>query len=267
MLRSCGHELVEVGKQGGIATVRLRGGRKDEGDVFEWGTRVCEHRINPFMVQALNEALDAALCDPECVAVVVYGEGRFFCNGMDLNWIGKNQDLADKLQEDTEKLLARILCFEVPTIAAINGHFCAAGGMLGLAFDYRVMNSQNGLFFVPAVDLGLVYSPGMTCLMKAKTPTGMHNEMIVMGKRYSAKDLLEKAVINQTVPYSDVFATSLQYARQLTSGGRFRGNKYRDTMKRIKINTYSDTYSALCNSSQGMGFKGGEWDAHGKSKL
>jgi enoyl-CoA hydratase/carnithine racemase len=41
------------------------------------------------------------------------------------------------------------------TVAAINGHFCAAGAMLGLAFDMRVMRTDKGMFFVPAVDLGL----------------------------------------------------------------------------------------------------------------
>jgi hypothetical protein len=34
--------------------------------------------------------------------------------------------------------------------------------MLGFAFDVRIMTSDRGLFFVPGIDLGLVYSPGTT---------------------------------------------------------------------------------------------------------
>ena len=84
--------------------------------------------------------------------------------------------------------------------AAINGHFVAAGAMLGLAFDFRVTVSDSqgwphltlcpgiqgprGLFFVPGIDIGLVYSPGMTALMTAKTPYKIQRDLIVLGKRF-----------------------------------------------------------------------------------
>ena len=42
------------------------------------------------------------------------------------------------LQKETEKSLAKIVTFPIPTIAMLNGHACAAGAMLALAFDYRV---------------------------------------------------------------------------------------------------------------------------------
>ena len=41
------------------------------------------------------------------------------------------------------------MTFGMPTIAAISGHFCAAGGMMGLCFDYRIMSSDRGFFFIP----------------------------------------------------------------------------------------------------------------------
>jgi enoyl-CoA hydratase/carnithine racemase len=85
---------------------------------------------------------------------------------MDVHTGPENATLG-KLVDD---LMAKILCFPVPTIAAINGHFCAAGGMMGLCFDYRIMNSEKGFFFVPGVDLGIVYSPFQTAMMMAKLP-------------------------------------------------------------------------------------------------
>lgn len=40
--------------------------------------------------------------------------------------------------------------------------------MFGLCFDYRVMNGGRGYFFVPGVDLGIIYSSFQVELMKAK---------------------------------------------------------------------------------------------------
>ena len=40
--------------------------------------------------------------------------------------------------------LRRVCCFPLPTVAAFKGHWCAAGGMMGLAFDFRVMASGSG---------------------------------------------------------------------------------------------------------------------------
>jgi enoyl-CoA hydratase/carnithine racemase len=111
-------------------------------------------------VEGLNDALDRALADSTVQSVLVHNEGKFFCNGMDLLWIDSHPAEANQLQADAEALMARIVAFPLPTVAAIKGHFTAAGAMLGLSFDVRVMSADHGYFFVPAIDLGLVYSPG-----------------------------------------------------------------------------------------------------------
>ena len=264
-------EIVQVEVvQDRIAVVTLKGGQDANEEEFEWGTRICEHRINPRMIRALNKALDLAEKDAmNIAAVVVTGEGKFFSNGMDLKFIDKYPGEAHKLQQDAELLLGRILTFGLPTIAGINGHFAAAGGMLGLSFDYRIMSTTRGYFFVPAIDLGLVYSDGMTELMKAKTPVHMHNDMIVYGKKYKAKDLEKEKVILEACPQEQVLKASIKHAMALTKGGRFGNAKYRSTMHKIKRNTYKEAYKHLTDveNIQGMGFEDGEWDASGRAKL
>ena len=54
----------------------------------------------------------------------------------DLKWIEANPGKPTQdLQVAAERLMARILTFPLPTVAAINGHFTAAGAMLGLRFE------------------------------------------------------------------------------------------------------------------------------------
>ena len=47
------------------------------------------------------------------------------------------------------RLFARVLAFPRITVAAINGHAFAGGGMLALAHDFRVMRSDRGYFCLP----------------------------------------------------------------------------------------------------------------------
>jgi len=251
---------------GSIAVVTLLGDSKEAR--FPWGTLIREHRINPDLVASLNGALDAALADSSIGAVVVTGEGGFFSNGMDLQWIESHQDGADKLQWDTEQLLARLLTFPLPTLAAINGHFCAAGAMLGLAFDIRMMTSENKLFFVPGVDLGLVYSSGMTALMKSKTPFHMHVPMIVLGQRYSTEDLVREKIVSKSMDRHLLVENSVKFLQELTNNGRFTSTKYRETVHAIKKRTFHEAYTSLLESSPSdrMGFDKGVWDEHGTTK-
>ncbi|CAE8640151.1 unnamed protein product, partial [Polarella glacialis] len=151
---------------------------------FDWGTRREEHRWNPVMVSALGRALDVVEASSEAKALVVANEGKFWSNGMDLKYLDANEgEVALQHTLRTNELMARICCFPLPTVAALFGHWCAAGGMMGLAFDFRVMSSDRGFFFVPGVDLGLVYAPMQTELMKAKLPASMHRDVILFNRR------------------------------------------------------------------------------------
>eukprot|EP00457_Paulinella_chromatophora_P010858 gb/GEZN01010977.1/.p1 GENE.gb/GEZN01010977.1/~~gb/GEZN01010977.1/.p1 ORF type:complete len:265 (-),score=19.92 gb/GEZN01010977.1/:317-1111(-) len=245
---------MEYKKVGNVAVITLVGEGKES-----WGTRQEEHRINPVVINKLNQLLDQAEADAEVHGLVLYGgSGRYWCNGLDLNWIDAHPADANALQEVTEQLLQRLLVFPLPTVAAINGHFCAAGAMLGLAFDYRVMNRRHGLFFVPAIDLGLVYSPGMTALMKSKTPQEMHLPMICFAERYTASDLHRLGVVAFLADPDQVLKTAIEKATQLSSKGSTP--RYRRTLSAIKRNLYSEACSALWSPGKGdlkhsMGFE------------
>eukprot|EP00658_Telonema_sp_P-2_P014376 TRINITY_DN15468_c0_g1_i5.p1 TRINITY_DN15468_c0_g1~~TRINITY_DN15468_c0_g1_i5.p1 ORF type:complete len:270 (+),score=87.70 TRINITY_DN15468_c0_g1_i5:216-1025(+) len=244
-------QIKELKDGGKIAVVTMEG--KGE---LPWGTNAAEHRVNPDMVAGLNEALDAALADSEIQVVVVTGEGKFWSNGVDLKWIAANPNQADELQQSFERLLARIVTFPLPTIAAINGHFVAGGAMLGLAFDYRVA-ATRGLFFVPGIDIGLVYSPGMTALMVAKTPRSMHRDMIVYGKRYGFPELLENNVVDDVAPQAHLLLRNT-FALAAKVAPKGSSPQYRRTMSAIKTNLYSTAVDALSvynAETSGMGFQ------------
>lgn len=252
-------KLLKTEMVDGVAVVTLLG---PEGQ-FPWGTRIFEHRLNKSLLQQVNEALDAAE-EAGAQALVVGAEGRFFCNGMDLQYIAANIHESSQVQGDAEKLLSRILTLGIPTVAALNGHFTAAGAMLGLAFDVRVMPSDGkGLFFVPGIDIGLVYSAGMTELMKAKMPQPIWNDVLCFAKRYQCEELQKHGVVNAAPAKADLMTKAIEMATALKSKGK--DAKTRETMHGIKKNLYKDAVEALGGDVVDMGFASGTFDSTGRA--
>jgi len=238
--------------------------------MYSWNTRKYEHRINLEMIDGINHALDEVLdMDPPVSSLVFTGKGKFFCNGLDLlyiNTIEHETNAQIQFQRSFERLLDRILTFPLYTIAAINGHACAGGAMLALAFDHRIIvKNPKLLMFVPAVDLGLVYSKGMTLLMKERIPKHVLTQFLFLSKRFSVTELkrlvIVQDVVNENlnlVEYSCVVASKL-------CADKFSTQFKRDTLHRVKCITYEEIHTTLQNDNNmiEMGFTHGLWNSKG----
>jgi enoyl-CoA hydratase/carnithine racemase len=98
--------------------------------------------------------------------LVTVGLGKFYSNGLDLNWMAANKSQSAANLLEAHKIFARLLNLPVPTIAAINGHAYAAGMMLALSHDFRVMRDDRGFLCLPEVDLHMPFTPGMNAVIR-----------------------------------------------------------------------------------------------------
>src|SRR4051812_10207921 len=104
-----------------------------------------ENKLNRDWVDSLNACLDEVAATRPA-AVVTTASGKFWSTGLDLDWLGANPESAQAFLDDVERMLARVLLLPVATVAAIQGHAFAAGAMLALAHDVRVMRADRGFF-------------------------------------------------------------------------------------------------------------------------
>jgi enoyl-CoA hydratase/carnithine racemase len=215
---------VSIERAGAVAIVRMRDG---------------ENRLNPRMLGALEAVLDEAERGEDVGALVLAGEGKYFCNGFDLDWLGAATPAeASEMVAQAQRLLARVLTFPITTVAALNGHAFAAGAMLALACDARVMREDRGYLCLPEVDIGLVFTPGMTALLKARLPTVIAHRAMVHGHRFTAPEALAGGVLDAAVPAERVLEAATERAQAL-------GGKPRPVLAAIKRGLYGDAVAAL----------------------
>jgi enoyl-CoA hydratase/carnithine racemase len=198
-----------------------------------------ENRFNPVTLGAITAALDELQGSDAPGALVITGEGKFFSNGLDLDWMGSAPaGGAEEVLQGLHALLARLLAFPTATVAAINGHAFAAGAMLALACDARVMREDRGYFCLPEVNLGLPFTPGMTALLKARLSAATAHEAMVTGRRYSAPEALAAGIVEATAPSEQLLESAVNRAAALA--GRPRA-----TVAAIKRGLYADAVAAL----------------------
>ena len=215
---------------------------KKEGDVFILSMQSGENRFNRAFVQAMNEALDTVEKSRGPAALVtIGGEEKFYSNGLDLAWLtGDGQKEAPEFIKTVLKLLGRIMAFSVPTAAAINGHAFAAGAMLALAHDFRVMRVDRGFFCLPEVDINIPFVPGMTALIRSRlTPNVFRNSMLT-GAKVGGSEAKHLGIVDEAVPADKVLETAISCIAPLA-------NKDRHTFQAIKRGMYPETLALLEN--------------------
>lgn len=195
-----------------------------------------ENRFSPDWMSEVEAALDAVVAAP--APLVVHGSGRFFSNGLDLDWVLANGDQLPAYTTRVEAILARLLTLPVPTAAAVNGHAFGAGAMLALALDWRVMREDRGFFCLPEVDIQIPFTPGMAALIQSKLTPRTAVDTMTTGRRFDGGQAREAGIVDALASEDELLAAAVGLVAPLAG-------KSADTLGRIKAQMFSPALSAL----------------------
>jgi len=213
------------------------------GAVFVLRMKAGENRIHPRFLESLGGALDEVLTAEGPAALVTIGEGKFYSNGLDLEWMrSQGPAVLGPFLASFQRMLGRMLAFPLPTVAALGGHAFAGGAMFALAHDFRVMREDRGFFCIPEVDLGLPLAPGLMALLRARLPRTVLHEAIVSGRRYGGSDALAARIVEAAVPEAAVLPRAIERAASLAG-------KDRTALVALKRGMYEETLARLEGSA------------------
>ena len=211
-----------------------------QGDVFVLRFDAPENRFRPDGVTAWHAALDEVEAAGSPAALVTTGTGKFYSNGLDLEWLLAQATDAERRDyiPSVLGLMARVLTFPTITVAAINGHAFGAGAQLSLAHDYRIMRTQRGYWCMPEIDMKAPLHPGMTALIQARVPRQTAHELIVTGTRYAADSARAKRIVDEAVAEEALLPRAIELAAGLAG-------KATPVMRTLKQGLYPRALEAL----------------------
>jgi Delta3-Delta2-enoyl-CoA isomerase len=215
--------LIELDRDGSVFVLRMRSG---------------ENRFTLEWLDAVNAALDQVQAAEGTVALVTTGDGKFYSNGMDLDWLGTAPERAGDYLRAIYHVLGRVLSLPAITVAAVNGHAFGGGALLAVAHDFAVMRADRGFWCMPEADLGLALTAEYTSLLRAKLPGRTVQAAVVTGRRYGGQDALAAGIVHQVAGEDEVLAQALKLAADYAS-------KDRRTLAEHKRLLYGDAIKAL----------------------
>ena len=197
-------ECILYDKDQGVATIKLN---------------------RPEVLNAMNKQLwldfQAALADagndPQVKALVITGEGRAFSAGADLKesrtrTIEEYREYLVELQETSRKIIR----FEKPTIAAINGYALGSGYELALACDIRIA-AEEAQIGSPEAMVSSSVTGGAFRLIQNLIGPGKAKELLFTGQYIDGKEAERIGLVNKSVPLKELESAAREMAEKIVA--------------------------------------------------
>ena len=216
-----------------------------QNDVFILDLGDGENRFHPDWIASVHAALEEVEKAGPC-ALVTAASGKFYSNGLDLEWLGAHSEQSEAYVVSVHELFARLLTLPLITVAALQGHTFAAGAMWSLAHDFRVMRADRGFWCLPEADIGIPFTRGMSALIQARlTPQAAHVAMAT-ARRYSGADAAAAAIVDRAVDEDAVRSTAVELAGSLAA-------KAGPVLGTIKARMYAPVVDTLRDTANPLG--------------
>jgi len=212
-----------------------------DGDVWVLRMDAGENRFSMEVLDQFNAALDQVEAADGPGALVTTGAGKFYSNGLDLDWMASAPDRATEYLAAVYRLLGRMLGFPVLTVAAVNGHAFGAGALLATAHDVAVMREDRGYWCMPEADLGLPLSAQFLSVLTAKLPARAVQQAVMTGCRFGGREAAAAGIMHESAAADQVLPSAVTIAAGLAA-------KDRRTVTEHKRLLYGDVVAGLAGT-------------------
>jgi enoyl-CoA hydratase/carnithine racemase len=177
------------------------------------------------LCEALHRELERVGADRSCRVIVLTGEGRGFCAGLDLRGYGEapgndGSDAArDRLgnQEHMSRLLLRLRVTPQPVIAAVNGPAAGFGFALALTSDIRYA-ARSAVFRAAFINIGVSNCDmGTSWLLPRLIGASRSHELMLTGRRVDAEEAARIGLVAETVDDDRLLERSMEAAEQVAA--------------------------------------------------
>jgi 2-(1,2-epoxy-1,2-dihydrophenyl)acetyl-CoA isomerase len=176
--------------------------------------------INLELAAALRDAVNDAIADSGCAALVIAASGRVFCAGGDLASIAGAADVRGHLRElalTLHEAMALLRESRLVVVAAVAGAAAGAGFALALNADL-VVAGESARFLVAYSAVGLTPDTGLSYLLPRVVGAHRATELALLGRTLDAQTAREWGIVNEVVADSAVRERAVELARTVACG-------------------------------------------------
>lgn len=167
------------------------------------------------MIDALCQALDEAEDEDDVRVVILTGAGSAFSAGGDLKamqdhagmFAGDSVRLRTAYARHIQRVPRRLMAFDKPIVAALNGPAIGAGLDLACMCDLRVA-SEGARFGSTFVTIGLVPGDGGAAFLARVVGLPQATRLALTGELIDAAEALRIGLVHEVVPADELLAAA-----------------------------------------------------------
>jgi enoyl-CoA hydratase/carnithine racemase len=189
------------------------------------------------MMEDLNNVLDSLMVNLDCRIVILRGEGRIFCAGLDLKEapISQKKKLPEEYtkfyylnapevikrkiygQDRVGQIIMKMRRINQPIIAIIHGAASGAGFAFSMAADIRIA-SEGTKFNNAFINLGFSGSDmGSSYFLPRLIGLSRASELLYTGRFFDAKEAEKIGFVSRVVKQEEIFDTAIELAEEILS--------------------------------------------------
>ncbi|QHG81902.1 MULTISPECIES: enoyl-CoA hydratase/isomerase family protein [Rhodococcus] len=186
--------------------------------------------MNVDLIEALHGVLDEVRDDSTTRAIVLTGEGRAFCAGLDLRGYGTPEGTTEgegraqlglRVQKHIAGLVDAFRSTRAPIIAAVDGAAAGGGMSLALMADIRIA-SEKAVFHAAFIRRGLSNCDiGMSWLLPRMIGFSRAAQIMLTGRSIDAAEAERIGLVSSVEPADTLLDTALDTAEAIAQNSPF----------------------------------------------
>lgn len=179
--------------------------------------------ITPGMLNGIHQAVDRYDADPALRVMLIRGEGRYFCAGIDVTTLeglapgeGPSRFRGRYRKAGGHDVWDALEKIEKPVVVAHHAICLGAGVEMSLSCDFRLASS-NAVYGLPELDTGLIPGSGGTSRLVRMVGAHWARWLIMAGQRVSAEQAVAIGLVHQVWPVDEFDARVRAFCADLAA--------------------------------------------------
>lgn len=211
--------LLTIDRKGPVAVVTLR--------------RPPANAMSIELTEQIARDFEAIAADDGVRSVVLTGEGRSFCAGLDLKSVpGFCDESQRRLLDALNRAFLAVYDAPVPVVGAINGHAIAGGLVLALCCDWRMAANTGFQAGLTEVRVGIPYPTAAIEVVRAELSAAMARELVLFGRNIPQERATRDGVFDEAVEPSELLESAVRKATVLAELPRIGFVKIKRQLRR-----------------------------------